>query len=128
MEQLLQNMNALSKSPSLVPRPPPPGGKQPKARELTKLTAENRRGRPHFCDVCGKNFTSQHGLNMHRLIHTSDKPHRCEICGKCFIQQVSCHGNMSRVVRKPVVGVSEQVQHKLGYQSQKIARGLKFWI
>lgn len=87
MEQLLQNMNALSRSPSLVPRPPPPGGKQPKARELSKLSMENRRGRPHFCDVCGKNFTSQHGLNMHRLIHTSDKPHRCGICGKCFIQQ-----------------------------------------
>ena len=35
---------------------------------------------------------------------------------------------MSRVVRKPVFGVSDQVRHKPAVQSQKMARGLKFRI
>ena len=35
---------------------------------------------------------------------------------------------MSRVVRKPVFGVSDQVRHKSGCTAQKIARGLKFRI
>ena len=35
---------------------------------------------------------------------------------------------MSLVVRKPVVGVSDQVPHKPGCAITKMARGLKFWI
>ena len=35
---------------------------------------------------------------------------------------------MSRIVRKPVFGVSDQVRHKRAVQPQKLARGLKFWI
>ena len=32
------------------------------------------------------------------------------------------------LVRKPVFGVSDQVSHNRAVQSQKMARGLKFWI
>ena len=35
---------------------------------------------------------------------------------------------MSCVMRKPVFGVSYQVQHKRAVQPQKMARGLKFQI
>ena len=34
----------------------------------------------------------------------------------------------SRVARKPVFEVSDQVRHKLAVQPQKMARGLKLWI
>ena len=35
---------------------------------------------------------------------------------------------MSSVMRKPVFGVFDQVQHKLAVQPQKMARGMKFCI
>ena len=35
---------------------------------------------------------------------------------------------MSRIERKPVFGVSNQVRHKPDCTTQKMVRGLKFWI
>ena len=37
-------------------------------------------------------------------------------------------GEMSLVVRKPVLGVSDLVRTNRAVQSQKMARGLKFYI
>ena len=45
-----------------------------------------------------------------------------------FIAFVASHRLNIHISIKPVLGVSDQVQHKLAVQPQKMARGLKFLI
>ena len=48
-----------------------------------------------------------------------------ELCSDCFSLTKP---EMSRVMRKPVLGVSDHVLHKRAVQPQKMAGGLKFCI
>ena len=39
------------------------------------------------CPVCGKVFTCNSYLAVHKRIHTGDKPFECGICGRRFTQK-----------------------------------------
>ncbi|XP_053561559.1 zinc finger protein 239-like [Bombina bombina] len=41
--------------------------------------------RPHKCKVCGKSFISGSYLVMHQRVHTGERPYVCNECGKRFI-------------------------------------------
>ncbi|KAM4663595.1 zinc finger protein 426-like [Discoglossus pictus] len=41
--------------------------------------------RPHNCKVCGKSFISGSYLVMHQRVHTGERPYVCNECGKRFI-------------------------------------------
>ncbi|XP_068114624.1 zinc finger protein 260-like [Hyperolius riggenbachi] len=40
--------------------------------------------KPHFCTVCGKNFSSNANLLKHQTIHSSEMPFTCGECGRRF--------------------------------------------
>ena len=42
--------------------------------------------RPYVCDECGKSFTRQGGLFIHKKIH-SDVRFECKLCDKKFVQK-----------------------------------------
>ncbi|XP_052850096.1 zinc finger protein 239 [Drosophila gunungcola] len=43
-------------------------------------------GKDHTCDVCGRRFSEAYNLRIHKMTHTDEKPHVCEDCGKGFRQ------------------------------------------
>ncbi|KAL5502442.1 hypothetical protein EMCRGX_G009216 [Ephydatia muelleri] len=50
--------------------------------------------RPHQCEQCGKAFSRQQHLKLHRLTHTGERPHQCEQCGKAFSLQETLKRHM----------------------------------
>uniref|UniRef100_A0A3B4E971 PR domain zinc finger protein 1 n=1 Tax=Pygocentrus nattereri TaxID=42514 RepID=A0A3B4E971_PYGNA len=49
-----------------------------------RRTQEKTAKRSHQCSECGKSFTRQTHLHLHRRVHTGEKPYRCSECGRSF--------------------------------------------
>ena len=49
--------------------------------------------RPFPCDLCDKAFTTSSKLTVHKNIHTGLKPYSCDICSKSFSQNSDLTGH-----------------------------------
>lgn len=48
------------------------------------MEAQNPRGGPFLCEICGKGLVSRQYLVYHMNTHTGNKPYACDICPKKF--------------------------------------------
>ena len=48
------------------------------------------------CDFCGKDFSTNSRMKVHRLVHTGEKPFKCTQCDKTFNQSA----NLSTHIKK----------------------------
>ncbi|KAL3208735.1 hypothetical protein MRX96_038852 [Rhipicephalus microplus] len=43
------------------------------------------------CIICGRRFSSQENLEVHKKVHTSAKLYECDVCGQCFNSHLRSH-------------------------------------